>query len=623
MKNILKSILNLLAGTAILMGGLISCEEKNVPEPAGLKNMIEYGTEKVTVNTVLYQKEENGNYSIYLTPRRGVKYIENMVAVDDYLFLSLESADGNVESGENWNISYGKLGTGTGEGQTPPERYEIYASLSEQEGTLDLSLKLEYDNGSVLNAEYDGPAAEAGEKPLANQWRSGTEICQIESVVKYMDPQKSVYYIYDTPDQTYIPEDDYSGKYIEINVAEDLDVSDGIDITKTGSSMISIKVGGKDIIAEASEVSGRFRITESGKDMTVSFAIMSDGQRYEADYFGTFVPTYPLDNRLKVTGADGEILAELTPLTKVFGFRFGSSCHIAIGTGTNPQDLGFLKKDRYAFDISITNINMKKGVVGGNDGFTMNLCDNTVPEIIALGGEGSSGYVYSSSDPLGRENHIYLAVDVTFSNGIRIEGQWFGEITICETDFTSEDLIASTPAQEPGAGSIRILATDGETEESNLQVKEVQFRTRKETVDGKACDFCYFYFINSESDPDPDKSDASTGVPTPKLRVLREQLNSGEHSIPDPTPGAWWQLTYRKYGQYKSGIIQSQISAGHQLHSPSDGKYNVELDEQAMTCKISFLVHDTYDVAGGTGKWIELTYDGPLSEYTGNIPPQQ
>ena len=609
----------LLSVTATAAGLLSSCNEQETPAPDRLKNAIEYGTERTAVNTVLYRETDDGGYDIYLTPRRGVKYIENMVAVDDYLQLTVTSADGAIGGDDTWSMKYRSInmssedpGTGTA---------VIYALFSEAEGTLDLNITVTQAGEAVMAADYDGAAVMAGEKPLTNQWRAGTEVSPIGSVVKYMDADRSTYYVYDLSDQTGAPDSGYSGKYIEIEVPEGLDVSGGIGLDGLSGGKPVIRIDGKDIIGESEKVSGRFRITEdrSGKDITVTFAIVADGQRYEAEYFGMFTPTYPQDNYLKISDQDGTIVDETVPLTKVFAYKFGSSYHVAVGTAGNPEELDSLRKGKYAVDILIANINMKKSDVGENMGFTMNLCDNTTTEIISLSGEGISGYVYSASDPQGRENWIYLNANVTFPDGKKMECQWYGEITALEAEFTSEDILGSVKPIEPGSGQIVIYASDGITAEQTLPVTAVQWRTRHETVSGISHDFYYFYFMNAESDANPDYTDATTGAPTPKLRVQKERLNAGKKTIPDDEYGSWWQLTYKKYGQFLSGIIQSQLEAGHALHSPVTGNYNVEVDEESGVCNISFLIHDDYDIDGGTGKWIRLEYEGPLSDYTGSI----
>lgn len=611
----------LLSVTATAAGLLSSCNEQETPAPDRLKNAIEYGTERTAVNTVLYRETDDGGYDIYLSPRRGVKYIENMVAVDDYLQLTTTSADGAAGSDDKWSLKYRSINV---DSETPGTvTAVIYALISKTEGTLDLNISVTQAGETVLNAVYDGVAVMAGEKPLANQWRAGTEISPIGSVVKYMDIAGSIYYIYDLPEQTGAPGSGYSGKYIEIEVPEGLDVSDGIEIEEISGSKPSIRIDGKDIIGGPEEAAGRFRITEdkSGKDITVSFAIVAEGQRYEAEYFGMFTPTYPQDNYLKISEQDGTVVDEAVPLTRVLAYKLGSSYHIAAGTSGNPADPASLQRGMHAFDLSITNINMKMNEAGTGTGFSMNLCDNTVPEIIPLSGEGASGHVYSASDPQGRENWIYLNADVTFPGGKKVECQWYGEITVLETDFVTGDLLAQAPVGEPGSGNIVIYESDGTTIKEALPVKEVQLRqTTRETVSGIAgsYDFYYFYFINSESDADPDHKE---GYPTPKLRILQERVNSGRHNVPDAEFGPWWQLTYRDCGRYGLGITQSQIYAGHQLLSPVAGSYEIELDQDTGRCKISFRIHDQYDAStyAGSGEWIELEYEGPLSDYTGSL----
>ena len=86
-----------------------SCKKDEVPvPPVELEDQIAYNdNEPVEIRSAIYEAEENGMTTFYLSPTQGISDVNGMTAANDYLMISVSSADGEIDG--TFELSYSSL----------------------------------------------------------------------------------------------------------------------------------------------------------------------------------------------------------------------------------------------------------------------------------------------------------------------------------------------------------------------------------------------------------------------------------------------------------------------------------------------------------------------------------
>ena len=106
MKNLTMPVLVAMLATVIPT----SCKKDEVPvPPVELEDQIAYNdNEPVEIRSAIYEAEENGMVTFYLSPTQGISDVKGMTVANDYLMLSVLNADGEVDGA--FELSYPCLG---------------------------------------------------------------------------------------------------------------------------------------------------------------------------------------------------------------------------------------------------------------------------------------------------------------------------------------------------------------------------------------------------------------------------------------------------------------------------------------------------------------------------------
>lgn len=609
MKNILKPFAALVLAASPIIYSSCDRHGEYEPEPIIPANHIISGSETVEIHSALYNENPDGSVTVWLSPRRGVKYAENMTAVEDYLSVT------SVAGGE-YAITY-KNRTVDSENA---DGINVAQTLVSDVLKLKISARLK--SGSEFEAVYEGACPKSGEKPLTNSWRAGEEVTAIGSVVEFKGKDRNRIYVYESKGQDYIPADDGNEKYFVLDIAKGYDLSKGIDLAKADKEKLSVTMG--DISSEtAAEMSGRLRVTyaKSGKDLTVSIQGVIEGQRCECEYFGRYLPTYPRENYLKITGTEGgsEIFTTDSPV--LFDRQSLSGHRIAFGMVTEPKTVEDLKKGKYSFELQLADLAKGNSIVGRDNNFVLTMNDYDSGTRPTTADEGAAGFVYTDTDPAGSENHVYMEMDITYPSGIRVECRYNGSLAMIEEDFDIAPEVkepGTDPEPAEGKGRIILYGTDKTTVEKELEVTQLQIRHKIEMQ----ASYFYFYFINEDTSGSSAADKVEDYVNTPVLRILNNFINTGEKTIPFTELGQFWTLKYSFDGvQPRNPFLQSKFN--DYTVSPVEGSINVAKDGENY--KISFFVKDetpkpTYANPVNTKKYLKLEWEGPVSDYTGNLP---
>ena len=85
-----------------------SCKKNEVlVPPVELEDQIMYNeNEPVEIRSAIYEAEENGMTTFYLSPTQGISDVKGMTVANDYLMLSVLNADGEVDGA--FELSYSR-----------------------------------------------------------------------------------------------------------------------------------------------------------------------------------------------------------------------------------------------------------------------------------------------------------------------------------------------------------------------------------------------------------------------------------------------------------------------------------------------------------------------------------
>lgn len=611
MKKLYNFSLRLFAvATLATVSGLAACSDEDenngpVEPPFELENQIMVDGDKehlIDIKSALWEKDSEGFYTFYLSPRAGIVHVEKMEEMEDYLKVKVKNPAGTVDLTQEaqFSIEFGTVKVSPTTMKSDVEKAELQVDLVKGTTTLNLYVLAEMKSGKKLLVRYNGTATEAQPIALNNQWQAGREITAIGSCVEWRHRDRNVYYLYNEKDQTAKPSEGSTAKFIEISLSTEL--KGDIDLATADKEQVQITYGELSSVAAAS-LSGMLRVSKdkSGSQLTVSLESLIDGQRLRASYTGSYKAGYESENRFKITPVEGDVVE--TALTKVFRQEpHNVTNQIAFGDKEAPAEIAALTEGRYAVQINIA----KPGEtidLATTTAAKLQLYDYTNYKTYDTSKGGAQGQLVTVADPNGGDAVIYLRFNVEFDDGTKSEGEWYGAVSgVPEASYP--DL---TPIK-PVRNSFQVFASEGVIDgDYDLDITGVLYNeeTGKYNNGGNQSDYHVFSFISEKTyDPaNPQNYD------TPILYINKDMVGKGEIKLDSPLNS--YMLDYGKLGYMAFDNNES-------FQARTTGAMNVSQDSDG-TWHIYFTVTNLYQDWGGS-----TTGDGKIFvvNYVGKVQPK-
>ena len=252
-----------------------SCKKNEVlVPPVELEDQIMYNeNEPVEIRSAIYEAEENGMTTFYLSPTQGISDVNGMTAANDYLMISVSSADGEIDG--TFELSYSSLHLTD---KADAEQFMMSVRYSANEEKLDLETDIKMKDGTTLRAEYHNTCVEAVPEtvPLNNEYSLDDERISISSVLEWYDHKETAttYYFYAES----LTEPDDNAKGIAIKV-KDGQPTESIDLSTVTSDAISIECGA---FTNKEGTTGTLTLSKDkfGEKITLSLSGDHKGGRY-------------------------------------------------------------------------------------------------------------------------------------------------------------------------------------------------------------------------------------------------------------------------------------------------------------------------------------------------------
>ena len=124
-----------------------------------MEDQIAYNdNEPVEIRSAIYEAEENGMVTFYLSSTQGISDVKGMTVANDYLMLSVLNADGEVDGA--FELSYLSLHL-TDKDKADAEQFKMSVRYSANEGKLELETDIKMKDGTTLRADYHNTCIEA------------------------------------------------------------------------------------------------------------------------------------------------------------------------------------------------------------------------------------------------------------------------------------------------------------------------------------------------------------------------------------------------------------------------------------------------------------------------------
>ena len=147
----------LLLFTFVGAGGLVSCseEEEQVTPIEKLVNQFSYNGQVTDIQSVVWNRDTNGLYTLYVSPKANVGSIEEVGS--DCVKIEVQNITDFQIGSDAFRVQYGNLDI-TEASQGDASVCQLSLVLNPKEGTFKLQAKIQMKSGDVLNADYEGAA---------------------------------------------------------------------------------------------------------------------------------------------------------------------------------------------------------------------------------------------------------------------------------------------------------------------------------------------------------------------------------------------------------------------------------------------------------------------------------
>ena len=566
-------------------------EPEEVVRPE-LKNQLAFGKDTLDIRTALWTKNKKGHYEVYMTPRAGIEYMDELLAEDDYAKLEVKQAEGALDVAEDFvALNYRDFNL---KSKDVSGMDSVSIRIALKENTLSTDIYAGKGN-RIFEVKYDGSVSLFTPAVLDGEWECDQEKTSIGSVVEYVSEGKRYLYLYHGENVTDVPEENGLSDYISIVTPEGLfgefnldEERDRIEITYHDLSM-----------QQAQKVSGVLSLMKdkSGKKLTVLLESEMDGHSLRASWTGERIILFNMENKLSFTDAEG--WSGSIRLGKVFMEKDRlQTTRIAIGLQENPSSWEDLMNGRYAMQFNV--LDMDETIdLSGSQRYGLQIFDYENYRTYNASELDAQGSIRVFDDPNGTENVIGFVVDATLSNGMKIQAEWFGECTLAD----SFELTPVAPQQS----YITITDKNGKVTEQLpvLKLKVMDKPGFQSQFTGAVFDAKEFYFVNANS---ADGSMSALNTPILALNVSC----IGQENVDLTQEPNLFDFRYTPFNS--SGIASPSDWSGTTTY----GNVTAMVDEDGIW-KIRFEVKDYGDWWGlgnptGSESTIVIEWEGPAEE---------
>ena len=553
--------------------------------PAVADGTMALNGQAVQIASVVWEKQKDGNLSLYLSPRKGIATYEELQAENDYLQLQAAAFDGPLTG--SYQLAYGNFTL-----QQGTECIDCQLSATLHDGQLALQLYALTADFNELYAGYQGKAYEIEPMPLKNQWQVDREpALAIRSALEWRGREATEFYLCNTEVGT--PQQTLGTDFIRIVMPQP--VAEQTDLSQAEG--VRIVCGNLDS-DQAKQLSGSLRISknELHKSLIVSLDAELDGVHLRAEWNGAYRVGYASTNTLALTTVEGETLTAQLPTV----FINSTSATHCLAFGLNEQAATVHElMDRYALQFNVTDLNQQIDLAQSQT-YNLKVFDYANFLTFDSSKESVEGTLDVWTDGTSK---VYFYLDATFGNGIHALAEWFGDCTATE-EF---DL---TPVK-PFKPNFKITQADGEVTKEE-EIIELQVRENpnfQSNVSGATFHAFEFYFVNKHS--------AASGVndasATPVLVVSKDYI--GHENIDLTQNACIFDFQYRAF--HNSGIASPTEWSG------TTDRGTLTVLQDGDNWKISFEVLNFGNWWGwgdpsGDKSVFTAEWEGPASPYTGN-----
>ena len=593
-----------------------SCKKDEVPvPPVELEDQIAYNdNEPVEIRSAIYEAEENGMTTFYLSPTQGISDVNGMTAANDYLMISVSSADGEIDG--TFELSYSSLHLTD---KADAEQFMMSVRYSANEEKLDLETDIKMKYGTTLRAEYHNTCVEAVPEtvPLNNEYSLDDERMAISSVLEWYDHKEAAMTYYFYAENLTEPDNNAEGLVIRV---KDGQSTENIDLSTVTSDVVSIECGA---FTNNESTAGTLTLSKDkfGEKITLSLNAESGGSHLQAEYTGTFIKGYYSGNYFSVTTKEGDV--EKNDIQGVFLYNNGTQNILAIGqtqNATTPEDF---MEGHFAAKLLIGNtadegMNLILPEDAGECGFFLYDYETySTLDINGASGKGATGKINVEN----AGDKTYVGFAVTFPDGTIAEGEWFGEMKIVEEEF---DI---TPIK-PFSPSITITSEDGTvlyhktitSMEVRLE-KDYRLRGGDPQYGGATFDAYFFYFR-----PEGYEESIDDPITVPSFMYMADNIpTEGEIDLAQAGADTHWNFKFQnsnfKYTEYFENYEMYGMKT---LRCPDNVKVNIIRNEDKtwnfyfeMTDYGSFSSY-TPDLKEGTKNRITIEWRDSATIYSGS-----
>lgn len=644
MKNLTHYRLRSLACALLASAAMLSACDDDDPNddpdpgkkpPVTLTDQIQYdGGDLIGIKSAIYVAEEDGSHTFYLSPTEGLINAEQMKQADDYLRVMVESPKGTVNTASDpFEIEYKDISVKKTT-MNDVASVELSADLV-TETRLNLYTYVELKSGKTLIARYQNTCTEERDVELTNQYEIDNRIDAVGSVVEWRNVREGNrrFCLYESEGLT-APEDGAAG--VEILLAEELFGTAEIDLATADPAKVQIRCGefatgaGTTGTLTAKYLTDKFGTIEG---LIVALDASKDGKRLRAAYEGTFAGGYAATNTIKVTEpTDDDLDAAVAeaPIAALFSQEPQAGSYVfALGdaeTATAPADLA---KGHWAACVRVLEAKFDGmiDVAAQTSDYWFRLYDHKTYQTYYGEGEGLTGTIETHPNPAGGKE-IYLRVNLTLTNGIGVEAEYYGVPTAATADVMDAETLKPVKPFEP---IIQIRDSNGKEPNQwvDKTIDRMEVRLEKgyrwnggEDRGGATYDAYFFYFCTKAEASVEDKwANPQLILPVAIVEGGKE-YDLTKSDIPDHW-NFYYQSSYLSRGSIGYGDTYTQFGMTTKL-CPDMAKVTAIRSAVDKTWQISLVILDYgafnswNESKTGTNNTLTIEFRGKATKYSGS-----
>lgn len=562
-----------------------------------------------------------GKYSFYFSPTAGIKNLDGMNKANDFVKIVVNEPKGGINSSTDFfEVSYKDMINVTSSAMEDFHLMSLSTALT-KEGKAVVSLDMETKSGNRLALLYN-EAIVQDYIVLKNQYEAEGNIFEIGSAVVWNNPATGFthYYLYNKADIT-TPTPDEQG--VEIRIANDL--KGEIDLATADPAKVTVRCGK---FASAKGATGKInaklktdKFGEKIEGLFVDMNIKMNGQVVRAGYDGTFSTGFESTNTIKVTENGKTASAKLVKTFRQEPHKVSNI--MAFGDAQKVETPANLTAGHYAVLLKVAP--QKFGTVidattQKND-YSIEVYDYKTYKTRYVD-DIKEGTIQTAANVLD-EKMGYIRVNITFYDGVKVESEFYGELT-------AVDQMPALKPVKPLTPTIVILDKSGKKELLNWDISQMQVRMEKgyrwnggAEYGGATFDAYVFYFVNKNGNGEVDERHS-----TPELVLPVSLVEAGkEYDLTQDNPDArwsfWFDLSYDLLSRPGQGYGANFEMYGYVTKlCPDMAKVNVVRNAD-KSWKLSFQLLDYGCFSNwstdksGTQNTLKIVWEGPATKYTG------